>query len=625
MTSPHTKNKGTSNFCSLPTKGDDLDRREKEFSGTIALNDLSSLGISLTVQSDEHQVSPSCTDTSNPVTESKKGLLDKKDQDNEPSVFNVWIEGFGTRFPKICTCFLALLGGTIGSLAGIAFKLAWQSLRRIYTSQEGFVAAARAMPIWWHRFTIPIAAGVIGGGIAFAFKHSLSEKAFGPEYVDAVRDGNGRLKLFPNLVRSALAVVVVSGGFTIGREGTMVQFSALVASFTGELLCLSVKWQRLFVAFGAAAGFSAAYLSPLTATMFLGRVLIHQTKNLHEIVAVLLASMISQLLVMKIEHEHIPLYETIVVAPLGFNDQFNAVVVGIIAGLFGAFFQITVEASRGLTVKYIRSFAVRIVLAGLVVGLLSIIRPEVWGNGYSTLQKFISADSSDIDLADAYVVSMLRFFAVLATSAACVPGGVLTPIMMFGGTLGLTVGQLMLIPTAAGEHQLWTMVGMAALLSTMMNAPVIAAVMVFELTHDYNTILVSIPAAVIALLISSYLKSKIMPYVQKATKKTQQQNGSAAGGADSLMQSLAVLEEEKKAEKLPTDTIDDIDEHVIVESTLNALEEAELGMTQSHYGDINPTGSFSLQVAHSKRQNEFARLDSLSSTDVRQSFDSALL
>jgi len=586
-------------FQSLATKDDSFNESKegsrKSAEGIELLSGLSSHG-----QTVEHDQLP--------LSIARDGKLDKS-----RSYLSICLADFSERYPKICTVLLALVAGAVGTFGGVGFKLAWESLRSVYTAQQGFVSAARVMP-HWQRLLIPLTAGLIGGAIAYAFRKTLSHKAFGPEYVEAVRDGNGRLNAFPNLVRSALAVVIVAGGYTLGREGTMVQFSALSASILGQFFSLPVKWQRLCVAFGAAAGFSAAYLAPISATMFLGRVIVQQTKDLHEIVAVLLASILSQLVVVQIAGEHIPLYNTINVPPLDFNDQFNAIVVGVIAGLFGAFFQVTIEICRNTTLKYIRSFAVRIALAGLVVGSLSIIRPEVWGNGFSTLQRCLREDSSALSLSEAYLIFLLRFLAVIATSAACVPGGVLTPVMTFGGILGLTVGRLMLIPTATGAHQLWVMVGVASLLATMMNAPVVASMMILELTHDYNTILVSIPAAVIALLISSFVKSKIMSFVEEV-KKRKNNPGKGTGLMETLASSTKSTSEKKQDcgnndQKQRKDDVecgdnivrDDYEHHcecahedrvgadINVEYKKNDCKEDDnddAGLTKAYYGDLD--------------------------------------
>ena len=76
-------------------------------------------------------------------------------------------------------------------------------------------------------------------------------------------------------------------------------------------------------------------------------------------------------------------------------------------------------------------------------------------------------------------------------------GGVLAPLLMIGGGVGLVVGSF-LPPEVGGDSKLWALAGMAAMMGGAMRAPLTGTVFALELTHDVNTF----PALLIASVVS---------------------------------------------------------------------------------------------------------------------------
>jgi CIC family chloride channel protein len=66
----------------------------------------------------------------------------------------------------------------------------------------------------------------------------------------------------------------------------------------------------------------------------------------------------------------------------------------------------------------------QLALGGLIVGLLSLITPAVWGNGYSVVQHYLLSPPLFSAIA---VVFVCKLLAVLASSGSGAPGGVFTP------------------------------------------------------------------------------------------------------------------------------------------------------------------------------------------------------
>lgn len=80
----------------------------------------------------------------------------------------------------------------------------------------------------------------------------------------------------------------------------------------------------------------------------------------------------------------------------------------------------------------------QLALGGLIVGLLSLFTPAVWGNGYSTVQSFLTAPPLLMIIAGIF---LCKLCAVLASSGSGAPGGVFTPTLFIGLAIGMLYGR----------------------------------------------------------------------------------------------------------------------------------------------------------------------------------------
>jgi CIC family chloride channel protein len=403
--------------------------------------------------------------------------------------------------PMVPMLLVAALVGVASALAVEGFRQAMHALMRFYTQQDHLVAAAAGLPAWERVVVPPVAA--FAAGLAMWGGHRWLRRPRGPEYMEAVRVGDGRLPLRSNLIRTASSLVAVSGGITIGREGAMIQFGAVIASIIGRIVRADVAQRRLVVACGAAAGFAAAYHAPIAGTLFVAEIILGGLR-LREIAAVLVAAVIGELTTQSLAATG-PLYLALAVPPVSFGDLLDASLLGLLAGLVGPLFLELLDSSRRAYQARVTWLPLRLGLAGLLIGLLSLMRPEVWGNGYSVVQSFLV---DHWELSTVALVCLLRLIAVAAASAAGIPGGVLTPTLALGGAMGLMVAQFFLIPEASHSQALWTLVGMGSLLAATTHAPAMSAIMVFEITRNYNVVMASMPACVIASVIGSLLRHR---------------------------------------------------------------------------------------------------------------------
>ncbi|MHB8455241.1 MAG: chloride channel protein [Acidiferrobacterales bacterium] len=396
---------------------------------------------------------------------------------------------------------IAALVGVIGSVMVEGFRYAMSAIIHLYSTQDHLVAAAEELPLW-KRVMVPLGFASAGGLVMWGGHHWI-KRPRGPEYMEAVRVGDGVLPVGPNITRTLSSLLGVSGGITIGREGTMIQFAALVSSIFGRFTRKDPEYRRLIVACGAAAGFAGAYHAPIAGTMFVSEIILGGLA-LREITAILVAAVMGELTTQALFAAG-PLYLAPAIPAVGFPDLIDATLLGLLCGLLGPAFLWLLDNARRRYQKAITFIPLRMGIAGLVIGLLSIFSSAVWGNGYSVVQSFMINHWALSTLAAVFV---LRLIAVMAASAAGIPGGVLTPTLSLGGALGLFVYRTMLTSSATHSQALWVLVGMGSLLAATTHAPAMSAIMVFETTRNYSVVLAAMPACVVASVIGSLLRSR---------------------------------------------------------------------------------------------------------------------
>jgi CIC family chloride channel protein len=143
------------------------------------------------------------------------------------------------------------------------------------------------------------------------------------------------------------------------------------------------------------------------------------------------------------------------------------------------------------------------VWSGVLVGLLSVRDPRVWGNGDLGLSAALGhADLPGLSIGMGALALLLVMR--LAATSFCVGtgtvGGVFTPTLFAGGAVGALLGHV--VP---GGQVLWAVVGMSALMAAVTHAPFMAAFMAVELTDNWRLL----PVLILVNLVSWQVARRI--------------------------------------------------------------------------------------------------------------------
>lgn len=393
--------------------------------------------------------------------------------------------------------FWAALVGVVAALATLAFYNAMYFILSLVGGQSGSVVQTVQSLPWYGRLLLPVAGGVVAGCLLHWSEKRGSRAS--SDYMEAVAIGNGRLSISQGLLRSLSSLFTVVSGGSIGREGAMVHLGAMGASILGRSVQMDTARLRLLVACGAAGGVSAAYGAPIAGALFVAEIVLG-AMAIQSVGPLLISAAFANLTMRAVGHYHI-------VYPIEGLSQAVGLqilpfaVLGLLSGVLAPMFLRFLGLARSMFDETGFSLPIRLGIGGLLVGLLLISHPQVAGNGFSVVTSMLHHSWTWQAL---LAILLLKVVATAFTVGSGAVGGVFTPALLVGAAFGAFFGQIVQFvwPGLDISLYLFTLVGMGALLGAATGAPLMAIVMIFEMTVSYQLVLPLMVACVLAYFVS---------------------------------------------------------------------------------------------------------------------------
>lgn len=402
---------------------------------------------------------------------------------------------------------LTVLGALIGCLCGlliVAFRLAIELPLGFFLpdGDESF----EALTSLWH-FLLPVIGAVIIGGILHFIPPKNRAVSVG-HVLERVHNYQGRLSFVNWLVQFFGGILCLLTGQSVGREGPAVMIGAGAASVTGQWLRLPNNSLSTLVGCGVAAAISASFNTPIAGVIFAMEVVLMRY-TITGFIPVIMASFCGLLVTRATLGED--LFFTVANANVSLDEIPFLLASGLIVGSFAALYMAIHLRCHQLAH---RPIFLRILIGGVITGAIGMLFPEILGLGYDTIN---SALQGELTIALLLGITLAKIVATSISIGLGMPGGLIGPQLFIGACIGGLIGAVgfLFFPETIDNQAVYVLLGMAAMMGSVLNAPLAALTAVLELTFSPSIIFPSMLTIVISCMTTRLLLKREGIFVEQ--------------------------------------------------------------------------------------------------------------
>ncbi len=305
-------------------------------------------------------------------------------------------------------------------------------------------------------------------------------------------------------------VLALVGGMSLGREGPTVHMGGAIAALFSKGLHLPGRTQRHLIAAGAGAGLAAVFNAPLAGFLFIMEELRREMSRGTYGNALITA--VSSVAVTRMLIGSDATYSLPDVLPLPLKDFPVIILTGLAAALVGRVFNdlLMRTTDKGFSGKRLTP-GWNGALVGALGGVLIFALPEVTGGGHRLTHDLLEGRLEHHDFIPylLLLLCMKLLFTVLCYATG-VPGGIFAPLLTMGAILGYMLGDgfALIAPGITPSPARLATIGMAAVLTASVRAPLTGVVLIVEMTGQYHMLYSLLLASFVAYAASEGMKTE---------------------------------------------------------------------------------------------------------------------
>lgn len=406
---------------------------------------------------------------------------------------------------------IAILVGIVTALAAALFETSVTKLQNFLSSLTG----DENVNIFF-LFTPLIGIILVSLFVKHVIKENISHGV--TKVLSAISHNGARIKAHNTYSSMVSGVTTIGFGGSVGPEAPMVMTGAAIGSNIGQFFKMNYRNTAILLGCGTAGALAAIFKAPITGVIFVMEVLLLDISML-SIIPVLISAVTATIVTYFLH---------------GFNTVFNVpnelikvslsdipfyLILGLACGIV-AYSLIFSGSKIEAFFKSINSQYKKWAIGGLSLGILIILFPPLYGQGYNSITNLINSDTSSIfnntlfyNFKDNIWVIMGFLAAIILTKPIAMAvtngsggvGGAFAPSLFLGAFTGFffatTCNQLFDTTLSA---PIFALVGMAGVMSGAMNSPLTAIFLIAEITGGYGLFAPLMLVSTISFAVSYY-------------------------------------------------------------------------------------------------------------------------
>lgn len=382
---------------------------------------------------------------------------------------------FAKREHPLVSSLLGIGSGILTSAIIIAFKMGFELPTTLFLPAHQVEAFESLPPL--ARFLLPFI-GAILLGIVFQLLRLSSVRTGLAHCVYIVNKRHAMFPLKNTLTQFFGGIAALATGQSVGQEGPSVHLGAAGSAIAGQYLGAPSNMLRILAGCGVAAAIATAFNTPLAGVVFAMEVVLLEY-SISGLIPVILAAVTATFLrsfFLTDELSNLATHTEIIQ-----NAEIGLIILMSLA----------IAATSSLFVIITRFWLrferwpvlLRFSLAGAITGLAALAAPEVMGTGNDTIASLLHNQSLQALL---IVIVLAKVMATGSAIGLGIPGGLIGPSLMLGACIGALFAELShsWLPDVAQSSAAYILLGMAAMMSAAINAPLAALLFVVELSFN---------------------------------------------------------------------------------------------------------------------------------------------
>lgn len=401
---------------------------------------------------------------------------------------------------------ISVLIGVVSALCAVALKsgVYWTAVfarQELFGQGRGYVVIL--VPVLGLLASVFVTRWFLGGDLGRGLPNLLRD----------VKERDGVVDLHKVWSQVLTSILSMGTGGSAGLEAPIATTGGAVGSNAARWWGFDRSTRIVLLASGTAAGIAAIFNAPITGTVFALEILL-ASGGMAYVVPVLIASAMATFFSMQINYG-----QPFVLITDSWNP--SALPYYLVLALTAALLSVYVIRIYKWMARIFNAWSApwtKAVTAGLLVGLLVFFFPPLFGEGYDSVESLLHQHAGELArhapitlaLGPWNVVLLAVGLLLLKVVAASLTvngggnGGMFGPSLFTGAMLGFAYARIVNLSGLAELNEVnFTVVGMAAMLSGIIHAPLTAIFLIAEITGGYALF---VPLMVVSAL--SYLICK---------------------------------------------------------------------------------------------------------------------